>query len=176
MNFLKTDPKGLDIVIYGVQKKLYDKLVEKWVGIELFGYDRCYISNRNNVKSIDYYFSDKEYESLVVAEKNKFFFTAENQIKHVGVNYYETSIDLYFILNVSEIKPSVLHRADEEVRQDVLNILQTIKEVTIDYTIFNVDNVFNRYFFNQVIDLEPYHCFKVVLNVNKYHLNNKLCI
>lgn len=176
MNNLKTNPKGLDVIIYRVQKKLYDKLSTMWAGVELFGYDRCYLSNRNGVKSIDYYVSDKEYENLIVAEKNKFFFTAENEVKNVGINYYETSIELYFIVNVSEIKPDILHRADEEVRKDVLNLLQTMSDTSIDYVVFNTDNVFNKYFFNQVIDLEPYHCFKVVLKVNKYHLNNKLCI
>ena len=176
MNNLKTNPKGLDVIIYKVQKKLYDKLSTMWVGVELFGYDRCYLSNRNGVKSIDYYISDKEYENLIVAEKNKFFFTAENEVKNVGINYYETSIELYFIVNVSEIKPDVLHRADEEVRKDVLNVLQTMSDTSIDYVVFNTDNVFSKYFFNQVIYLEPYHCFKVVLKVNKYHLNNKLCI
>jgi len=176
MNNLKTNPKGLDVVIYGVQKKLYDELTALWTGVELFGYDRCYVANRNNLKTIDYYFSDKEYKNLVVAEDNKFFFTAENEIQNVGINYYETSIDLYFILNVSEIKPTVLHRADEEVRQDVLNVLQTMRNVSIDNVVISTDNIFSRYFFNQVIDLEPYHCFKVRLNVHKYHLNNKLCI
>lgn len=176
MNNLKTNPKGLDVIIYGVQKKLYDKLSVMWDNVELFGYDRCYVNNKNNVKTIDYYISDNEYKNLVVAEENKFFFTAENEILNVGINYYETKIDLYFILNISEIKPNILHRADEEVRQDVLNVLQTMKDVSIEKVTTNIDNIFSKYFFNQITDLEPYHCFKISLNVHKYHLNNKLCI
>lgn len=74
MNNLKTNPKALDVVIYKVQKKLYDKLSTMWSGVELFGYDRCYLSNRNSVKSIDYYVSNKEYESLIVAEKKQILF------------------------------------------------------------------------------------------------------
>jgi len=105
MNNLKANPKGLDVVIYGIQKKMYDQLPTLWSGVDLHGYDRCYLANRNGFKSIDYYISQNEYKNLVVAEENKFFFTAENDIKKVGSRYYKTAIDLYFILNLKEAKP-----------------------------------------------------------------------
>jgi len=176
MNNSKTNPKGLDVLIYSVQNKLYNELSTLWSGIELNGYDRCYLSNRNGFKSIDYYISSNEYVNLVVAEGNKFFFTAENDIESIGNGYFKTSLDLYFILNVNEIKPNVIHRADEEVRQDVLNILNTIAEIKIKNIIINIDKIFNRLDFNYNNDVQPYHVFKIELNTLEYDINKTLCI
>jgi len=176
MNNLKTNPKGLDVLIYSVQKKLYDGLTALWSGIELTGYDRCYLANRNGFKSIDYYVSANEYQNLVVAEENKFFFTAENDIEKVGNLYYKTAIDLYFILNVNEIKPDIIHRADEEVRQDVLNVLNTIAEIEVNNIIINIDKVFNRFDFDYVDDMQPYHVFKIRLDTMQYNINETICI
>lgn len=176
MNNLKTAPKGLDVLIYSVQKKLYDGLTTLWTGIELTGYDRCYLSNRNGFKSIDYYISDYEYKNLVVAEENKFFFTAENNIEKVGNLYYRTKIDLYFILNVNEIKPAIAHRADEEVRQDVLNVIEKIGQIEVLNVVTNIEKIFNRFDFSYLTDVQPYHVFKIEIDTNKYHLNQKLCL
>jgi flagellar biosynthesis regulator FlbT len=175
MNNLKANPKGLDVLIYGVQNKLYNGLINLWNGIELTGYDRCYLANRNGFKSIDYYVSANEYQNLVVAEENKFFFTAENDIEKVGNLYYKTTIDLYFILNVNEIKPNIIHRADEEVRQDVLNVIEKIGQVEVLNVVTNIDKIFNRFDFNYLQDVQPYHIFKIELDTHKYHLNQKLC-
>lgn len=175
-NNLKDIPVGLDAVIHKTQIILYDELSLLW-GVNLEGYPRCYVINRDGRNTIEHYISDKEYLSLIHAERNKFFFTAENDFEKKRVNNFEfeTDIELYFVVNVAEIKPTILHRGDEEIRNDVLNVLQSIPDVLATSVVINVDRVFNGFEHREMYDMQPYHAFKIVLNVPKFVINQKYC-
>jgi len=175
MNNLKSNPKGIDIVISKIQKKLYDTLSVLW-DVELDGYGRCYTQKIDENRGIVNYVNSKEYsKSLIHKERNKFFFLAENEYKQTSLGYFSTSIELYFILNLNECKPDATDRQDEEVRVDVINALfgcfvkQDIK-VT-----FVLEDVFRNYFYPETLDLHPYHCFKLVLPLYDFDINQELC-
>lgn len=176
-NNLKTTPIGLDAVIHKAQNILYNDLNALW-GIELEGYPRCYVINRDNNITIEHYVSDFEYLSLISAEYNKFFFTAESDIerkRETNTIQFETTIELYFIVDVSVIKPSILHRGDEEIRNDVMNVLRRIPDVYIDSIVTNIERVFQGFNFREMQDMHPYHAFKIVLNVPSFLINQKVC-
>lgn len=175
MNYLKASPIGKDALIQMLQVQLYDGLVLLW-GDVLNGYGRCYTVSTNGRKSIEPYIKKDEYENLVVAEQNKFFFTAENDEDKVGMSYYKTTIDLYFMVDVNKIKPNITYRADEEVRNDVLNIIERNVYFETSRVITNIEKVFNKYDFDYTDDMQPYHCFKIELKTVEYNINQNYCI
>lgn len=182
MNNLKENPVGLDVIIDKVQKKVYD-LKNKW-GAELTGYPRCYILQKENSKTIEHYLGFNEYSgSLIHREENKFFFLTGERVDKVSNNYYTTSFELYFMLNIEDIYPDISHRADEEVRVDVLNVLDTIPSINVTSVESNVDKVFARfnnrisqnYEYDSYDNLHPYHYFKVLIDVLEFDINQKQC-
>lgn len=175
-NNIKTNPKGLDVVIQNMQNLLYNKLTALW-NVDLSGYGRCYPSfnQEQNRKEIEFYNGANEYKDVLYAEENKFFFTAENEIERVGNSQFKTKIELFFIVNVSEIYPNVTHRADEEVRVDVINILEQSSFATISSIVIDIDKVFSKYEYVISDDLQPYHCFKIILDTLDYNINNQIC-
>lgn len=182
-NLTKTNPIGIDAVIHDIQSRMY-AIKDLW-GVELTGYPRCYIlQDESGKKTIESFLSASEYSrSLIFAEGNKFFFLAPNDINKESANYYTTNLELYFVLNVVECYPNVLHRADEEVRKDVLTALERCPSVKVSRAIINIDKVFNRYNnrisqsyeYEYTDDMQPYHCFKIEMEVLPYYLNQTIC-
>jgi len=169
-NYTKVNPVGLDIVIDKIQKKLYNELSALW-NVSLDGYPRCYEIKRDKKTTVEYYIKKNEYVSLIHSDTNKFFFTCKKDIVQNSFTTYNAELEVYFILNVQDCKPSIEHRADEEVRMDVINVLSSIgyvevtKKITTDIT-----SVFSGYNFEFQTDMHPNHCFKVTFEVNNFKL------
>lgn len=181
-NLTKTDPVGLDSFLDTIQRKVYD-LKDKW-NIDLDGYPRCQILLREDKKTIEAYLGNDEYSgSLIFAEENKFFFLSGESVEHVADTFYKTTVEIYFMLNLKDIYPNIQHRADEEVRRDVLNVLNTIANINVVKVESNTDKVFAR--FNNRIsqnyeheftdDMQPYHYFKVLVDILEYDINQQNC-
>lgn len=174
-NNLITNPIGLDTTIYNIQKKLYDVLQPKW-NVALDGYPRCYSIQREDKRGIEYYKGKNEYKSLIHLEGNKFFFMAENTQTQTTIESFTTDIDLYFILNLDQCKPALQNRGDNEVRIDVLNVLKGFSEIGLNIQVVtDVQKVFQGYDFTFRNDQQPYHCFKLTLNITDFTLNDILC-
>lgn len=175
-NNLITNPIGLDTTIYQIQKELYDKLQPLW-NVKLDGYPRCYSIQRENKRSIEFYKGKNEYRNLIHLEGNKFFFTAENRQTQSTIDSFTTDIDLYFILNLDQCKPLLKNRGDNEVRVDVLNVIQGLGgNIGLNTNVItNVDEVFSGYDFTFKNDQQPYHCFRLVLNITDFTQNDTLC-
>lgn len=174
MNYLISDPVGIDYIIAEIQTKLYDTLSASW-GVDLNGYPRCYYIKGVDKKTISHYVGKKEYKSLVHSEGNKFFFTAEKDETATTNGFYKTDIEIYFMVDLSLCKPSSLHRADNEVRIDVVNILDTISGIEVTHVMKRKDDIFNNVDFTLVTDVHPYHCFKIRCKVLEYELNTQYC-
>jgi len=176
MNYLKENPTGLDTVIHKIQVKLYDKLTALW-GTELDGYPRCYSLKRETKKTIEHFKNKGEYTSnLIHAERNKFFFLADADYTQDTLNHYSTKIDLYFILNFKKIKPDVLHRADEEIRRDIIHIVSRCDNVGENIKIVTgADSIFMGFIRNNIDDIHPYFFFKAIIDIQDFALNKTLC-
>lgn len=182
-NLRKENPVGLDIPIDQIQKVVYP-LKDLW-GVDLTGYPRCYIlQNKEGGKKIESFLDKKEYSgNLLYGEGNKFFFLDGEAVENVSNTYYKTTIELYFIINIKEAYPLLDYRADEEVRRDVLNALSTVANIRVVKLEKNSDKVFAR--FNNRIsqnyehdyrdDMQPYHYFKVLIDVLDYDINATYC-
>lgn len=185
-NLNKINPVGLDVIIDNIQSVVYS-LGSKW-NIELDGYPRCDILqkefNNSKVKTIEAYLGNNEYSgSLIFSEENKFFFLSGESVDRVSGDYYKTTIELYFMVNLKEIYPNIQHRADEEVRVDVLNILNSISGINVVKIESNSDKVFARfnnrisqnYEYEFTDNMHPYHYFKILIDVMEYDINKVSC-
>lgn len=177
-NNLESNPIGINTFVYGVQKALYDKLTVKW-NTEIDGYPICYSikSDGDKTKTIEHYKGLNEYsKNLIHREKNKFFFTADYDLEQTSIDFYTTNLDLYFIVNLKECKPTNTNRADKEVLNDVMSILQEFSQIGLNTKIVtDLDRVFQGYTYDFKHDLQPYFCFKLTLNITDFTLNDTLC-
>lgn len=166
------NPIGLDAVIATVQTKLM-QLASTW-GVELDGYPRCYpMIDTDGKKGIEHFIKGKDYGNLIYAEGNKFFFTAESDATRVGFGYETTEVELYFIVNLNECKPSITHRAANEVRVDVKNLLEQVSGIEIKTTVIEIDRVFSGYDFRITDDMQPYHAFRINITIIQYDINGE---
>lgn len=177
-NNLESNPIGINTFVYGVQKALYDKLTVKW-NTQIDGYPICYSIKRDGdkTKTIEHYKGLNEYsKNLINRERNKFFFTADYDLEQTSIDFYTTNLDLYFIVNLKECKPTNTNRADKEVLNDVMSILQEFSQIGLNTKIVtDLDRVFQGYTYDFKHDLQPYFCFKLTLNITDFTLNDTLC-
>lgn len=161
----KPTPIGIDFVISKIQNRLESKL--NWSGM-LTIYPKCYPVIRDGLKTIEYYYPNgQDYENLITAEQNKCFFVASEVMRKVDLQNYETELELFFTVDLKEIKNDNVRR-DSEVHNDVLNALKGIPNITAKSLVVRVERVFYGYTYSIEDDMQPYHCFKLVINVDRF--------
>lgn len=169
-NYTKENPVGLDLVVDVIQKKLYNKLSPLW-NVKLEGYPRCYEIKRSKKTTIEHYIGKGEYKSLISSDENKFFFIVKDNIRQVSFTTYNAVIELFFIVNVQDCKPSIKHRADEEVRSDVISVLSSIGVAdALKTIIIDTASVFRGYDYELLNDMHPHDCFKVIFEIRDFKL------
>lgn len=175
-NNLIPSPIGLQAIVNKLQVALYEPLKSTWNNAQLDGYPICYSKEKDGKRTIEHFTSGVDYKNLIYAEENKFWFTNYYSVDAEGVNYFTTKLDLYFTVKLDEVKSSITtHRADYEVRKDVLAILNTNPFVRVNEVITGVENVYRGYSYEQSDDMQPYHCFRIVLNVLEYSDDLEIC-
>lgn len=171
------DPTGVDVPIQKAQKVLHDKLNALY-GVELSAYGRAYIKKKNNIKIPEVFVDGVDYKDVLGYDDNRFFFVQSDSATNISSKWYETDVDIYFILNLKELKPSITHRADEEVHNDIDYILaQTKFEINSIET--GIDNVLSDFSLSErdnfnYADFEPYHVFKFNCSI-QYNLATTKC-
>lgn len=170
---LKNDPVGIDYKIDEIQKRLQKKLC-KWDS-DVTIYPRCYVLEKEYGKTIEHFLGQNEYSgNLVYSEKNKIFFTAENDRIRLDVSRFKTSISLYGILNLGELFDESNERMDEEALSEIVDVInsfrfENLKIITNFDDIF--DNSYSRERSRNINDnIHPYFYFKIEFEVI-YQLN-----
>lgn len=182
MLITKTAPVGLDIAIQAVQTKLHTALLLKW-GIDTADYrcyGRCYRNKQDNGYIAENYEGEGQYKEVYWDDTLKaisFFGSSANT--QMDINS-KVDVHLIFFVNLAKLKPAILHRADEEVRQDVVSVigknsfgleLQSIEtwleNVLREYPGSRRDNRLNA------VDMQPQHCFRI--NFTMYYNFLKKC-
>lgn len=178
----KTNPKGIDVVIQRIQKRMFDSLIDIWdlddPLYESFG--RVYRNQDKDGKYIpEAYDSKGEYVDPLYNDKvscTSFFGVASDQ-ESLGGGLFKAKCHLIFSLNIAEVKPGLTHRGDEEVHADCLNVLRSALpyDSITDIITWN-DNVFreyNGYKAQQGVnftDMHPRHVFRI--NFDLTFINN----
>ena len=184
MLITKTSPVGIDILIKRFQTHLHSRLITTWalnVDDPLYRcYGRCY---RNQSKENGYiaenYEGENNYKEVYWDDALKaisFFGTAVRTENESG--QHVTNVHLVFFLNLALLKPSITHRADEEVHKDVLNVIgKSLHGFQVDSIETGIENVLREYPGSRrddrlkYVDMHPVHCFRINLSVS-YNINN----
>lgn len=179
MLYTKVSPVGVDIPIQKLQTYLHDKLLAKW-GLQTADYSaygRCYRNQKEAGYVAEVYVGSNEYKEVYLDDRIAAlsFFGLSGDIDHKVTN--TADVHLIFWVNIKRLYPSVVHRADEEVRRDVHELVQKkmygftltdarlgIERVHQEYrgTIMaaqaNLDTLKYR-------DFHPFHCFRFDLKL-----------
>lgn len=186
MLITKTNPVGIDVAIQNLQTYLHKQLVSKWGLVDdndpLYEcYGRVY-RNKNDAGYIaEVYAGNNEYKEVYWNDQLKAinWFGISGEIEHDIVE--KTNVHLVFFVDLSKLKPSIAHRADEEVRKDVLDIIGAGR---FGFTYTGVElwleNVLKEYSGSRrderlkAVDMHPIHCFRLnfSLSYDKNICNN----
>jgi len=123
--YTKTSPVGIDIPIQKLQIKLYAYLSALWSTANYKSYGRVYVNDVADKSTPMVHVSGNNYHDVLPDKKYSamsFMFVSDN----VPVNgrMYAANVSLIFFGNLTSLKPTKTHRADEEVRNDILVLLE----------------------------------------------------
>lgn len=185
----RTNPAGIDWYIQQLQTKLHTQLIAAWAlqdATKYEAYGRCYRNKRENSYIAEVYVSGNEYKEVFWNDQLAAlsFFGTSSQIKR-GL---KAEADVHFImfadlskLALTDISGNpIAHRADEELRQSVIEIIgRGLYGFTIQSVELWLENVLKEYqgsFRDQrlkAVDMHPIHCFRV--NLKLLLDPNKIC-
>lgn len=197
----KLNPVGVDVEIAKIQKAVHEAFDVKWSEGQntengIICYPRCYVNfkrrNKNNIyaeriieyfdpveysDSVDFINTNVDYKDILDGEENRLiiidsydFFPIERT-----QNFESTLVECIFIVNLEKAYPNIRHRADEEVRIDVKKVLQRIPNMTVKRMVRSLNNVFGDLRYSTTLDMHPLHCFKVILSIDRFGSNGKIC-
>lgn len=197
----KVNPVGVDIEVLKIQRAVHSAFDVAWSQGQntqdgIICYPRCYINfkrrNKNNIyaeRIIEHFdaseYVDSEefidvnvdYKDILDGEENRMiildsydFFPVER-----SQNFESTLVECIFIVNLNKTHPLTRHRADEEVRIQVKKVLEKIPNVSIHRIVRSLNNVFGDLRYSTTLDMHPLHCFKVILSLDRFGSNGKIC-
>lgn len=159
----------------------------------------CFINFKRLNQNIDYnkriiehfdYYSDEDiatqpigggndYVDILDSDTNKMIILNDYDIEPVeSVNFEATRLDIIFIVDLTKTHPGTNQRqaAIEELRIEVVKILEKIPNITVLRSVRRLNKVFGDIEYSILLDLHPSHCFKVVVSVDRFSKNDKICI
>jgi len=172
----------MDFYIQQLQNKLHASLLTKWgIDTALYEcYDRCYRNKVEDGYIAEFFEGGKNYREVYWDDKLAAvsFFGQSGDITRDVKNI--VSIHLVFFVNLTKVKPDLLHRGDEEVRADVQDITGRFSSsFTHESTELWLENVLSDYPGSRrderlkSVDMHPVHCFK--MNFTLRYDPNKTC-
>lgn len=126
--FEKQNPVGIDKQIQKLQNQIYTGL-----GFTNFdGYGRAYLLKNTEDKVVPHHYvagSNGEYQEILYNDEinGHFFFLDSSETKPFSGVHVETEVSIYFFLNLEKLKPSITHKADEEIREQIMGILERFR-------------------------------------------------
>ncbi len=181
MLITRTNPVGIDAPIQSVQTDLHNALLTEW-GIDTALYEcygRCYRKKIDGGYVAENYDGNNEYKEVYWNDSLAAisFFGTGGRIDEK--QYQEADVHLVFFVDLKKIKPSITHRADEEVRQD---IYQAINRGSYGLTFtgfeFYTENCLREYPGSRrenrlkAVDMHPVHCIRLNFSMNYDILQN----
>lgn len=143
----KDSPVGIDIVVQKIQKSIHDYLTNRvgWSVDDYVSYPRCY-RNPDNESILPEHFENGEYREVLFDDRfhvSSYILTDENiEVNELNFNAVKGSITFQGLLD--KLYPDVLHRADEEMNNDVLQAVKSSVETEVANMIVGIYNVYNN--------------------------------
>jgi hypothetical protein len=185
---VKTRPTGIDWYIQQLQTKLHDMLInaDNWNLSDTDQYEaygRCYRNKTDNGYTAEVFTTGNDYKEVYWNDSLTAisFFGLSGQIKRSVGHEADIHLVMFADLNKLALKDSagtlITHRADEELRQMVADI---IGKNSFGFQMISVDlwleNVLKEYAGSRrdnrlkAVDMHPVHCFRINLSL-KYNAN-----
>lgn len=169
-----------------MQVWLYDQLLTMWpvTSSTLMAYGRAY-RNQTEKGYVPEIFSgdssayQKSYSEVLYndAVNAQFFFGVGDQQKYENGSTKAT-VFAVFMVNVQQIKPAIVHRGDEEIRQEVERLCSQKRHgFTMTGIQTGIENVFKEYSGTRrddgmkYRDMHPRHCFRIDFDL-LYNIND----
>lgn len=167
------NPVGIDAIIKKAQTHLHNKLVVLW-GIEpeqYRAYGRCHRNRKGDGYVAEWYEGNNEYRDVYFDDRLaavSFFGTGAREDRENG---FRINVHLVFFVNLEALKPGIPHRADEEVRLDVKNLIgknlfgleQVSCETWLENCLREYPDTVKRLRAEPKFDMHPNHCFRINL-------------
>lgn len=174
MIHIKVNPVGIDLNIQKTQTILYNGLSDLW-GCDIVSYGRVYIDDYNGVKRPLAYIKGVDYKEILFDDniKGAHFFFVDNNVttKLLGKNLYESNVDIIFLINnISEVKPNVLHFADEEIKEDIRKFIYGDFQIE---SITKGKDALDKFNVNKLHFTYPFYALKFSTKL-KYHSKCKI--
>lgn len=179
MLITKTSPTGIDNAIQKLQTDLHTKLVTLWGNSDLYEcYGRCYKNKKDNGYVAELFTSGNDYKDAYWNDSlNALSFFSVSDKVEADKGQAKTNVSIIFFVNLTKLKPTITHRADEEVRQDVILSIGT-NSFGFHYMGFEtgIDNVLRDFPGSRkddglkAVDMQPIHAFRI--NLSLIYKNN----
>ena len=178
MNYLLSNPVGIDQEIQAIQTYLYDNLLGDWGDIDAHG--RAY-KNRKKLGFLpEVFLGNNEYKNAFYDDnensKGIMFFLENQDHTTLDGQKFKTRVKICFMLNLDKVALDT-ERADAEVQNTVIWLLNS--NPTTQYRITGIEktvrNIFNGYAYTDVeleTDMHPLHSFAIIGDL-EYYLNEK---
>lgn len=169
MLYTKTNPVGIDIQIQRAQIYLHDKLVTAF-GSDISAYGRAYKnSDKGSVKPLAY-ISEGEYKELLTNDtiKGLHYFFIENDEATIlsRTCMSDNEVDVIFIVDdLSKVKGSITHYADEEIKEQVKSYLRGFFEIV---SVTKGEEALNGFDISKLNFIYPYFVFKIKVIIKEY--------
>jgi hypothetical protein len=142
----KTNPKGVDFMIDAMQSRVYDKLIAKgWSNYE--SYPRAYANVKKGGTVPEFYLGENEYQEVLMNDKfsvTSFFLVDNARSFDKESGQFTQTVSMIFQADIRKLFPTVSHRADEEMHEDIFGSLKLINNKNFLTTlIVGVDDVYS---------------------------------
>lgn len=184
MLITKTSPVGIDWHIQKLQTLIHNRLIsaDYWNidSADYRCYGRCYRNKTDDGYVAQNYESGNDYREVYWDDSLKAisFFGTGNTVQ-IDMNA-QADVHLVFFADVVKLAPTILHRADEEIKQDVLDIIgKNAHGFSVQSVETSLENVLKEYPGSRrdnrlkYVDMHPVHCFRI--NMRLIYNPNKIC-
>jgi len=178
MNYLLSNPIGIDKEIQAIQTYLYDNLIGDWGDIDAHG--RAYKNRRKLGFIPEVYLGNNEYKNAFYSDADNkkgimFFIEHHDHSTKDGLKF-KARVKICFMLNLDEIGCEE-ERADSAIQNKVVGLLNS--NPTNQYVLTGLEktvrNVFYGYSYTDVeleTDMHPLHTFAIIGDI-EYYLTEK---
>lgn len=185
----KTGPVGIDLMIQKFQEAMHAELMPKWnldptVALQNKLYECNCRCNRNRTKTG--YIAETLIPGSAKDYKEVYWKDTLNAVSFFGISGTEnykvgevTPVHLVFFVDLKKLKPTIAHRADEEVRKDVQLFAQQemfgFKYISTEQWIENVLREYKGSYAGgdrlTAVDMQPVHCFRLNFELHYRKIN-----
>jgi hypothetical protein len=165
MNYNNYPAKGMDHKVKLIQNALHLHL--GFTGVDFYGRVQKVLSKDGKSFVPAVHVSNKELKEVFYDDRNApggnvFFVDDDNHASKDG-KLFTAKVKIVFMLNLDKIFPTATYRADSEVQDICIKLVEKIKALEVTGLEKGLKNVLKDFDITNIIknDLQPYHTFSI---------------